>query len=304
MSSLANFLYGLWNQVFYAVSNIRVFDVIDIVVMAFLIYKAIEFLRETRAGQLVKGLVVLLAAYAVAIVFELAMLRWLIAFVMNSALVVLVVIFQPELRRLLERLGRTNLTRSHNMDEETAKISQCIDCIGKAAGMMQEQKIGALIVFERATQLGEIIQTGTLIDAEASVSMVNNIFFPKSPLHDGALIVREGRLYAAGCILPLTQNESISPLLGTRHRAAIGMSENSDAIVLVVSEETGIISIVNNGEIKRNYNAASASAELRRQLIDSELERRDNILLSSLKRFIPFGKDKTEQTKKEDTYEK
>ncbi|MBR7071130.1 MAG: diadenylate cyclase CdaA [Clostridia bacterium] len=291
MSTLYDFLYSVWNRFFSAVLSMRILDGIDILIIAFLIYKVIEFLLQTRAGQLVKGLFVLLAAYTLAILFKLTMLRWLLAIVVDSALVVLVVIFQPELRRLLERIGRTNLARGQMMDEETEKISNCIDNVGKAAGMMQEQKIGALIVFERTTQLGEIIHTGTVIDAEASVAMINNIFFPKSPLHDGALIVREGRLYAAGCILPLTQSQNVPPDLGTRHRAAIGMSENSDAIVLVVSEETGVISIINNGEITRNYNAASASAELRRNLIDSELERRDNVLFSSLKRIFSFGKN-------------
>lgn len=304
MTSLGNALYGFWNQVFYTVSNIRIFDVVDILVIAFLVYKAIEFLRQTRAGQLVKGLIVLLIAYALAIVCKLAMLRWLLAVIVDSALIVLVIIFQPELRRLLERIGQTNLTRGQMLDEETEKISQCVDHVSKAAAMMQEQKIGALIVFERTTQLGEIINTGTVIDAAASVSMVNNIFFPKSPLHDGALIIREGRLYAAGCILPLTQRQNVASHLGTRHRAAIGMTENSDAVVLVVSEETGTISIVNNGEITQNYNAASACAELRRQLIDSELERRDSISLTSLKRFNPFRKsDKTEDDRKEERHE-
>ncbi len=279
----------LWNQIIYAISNIRFpFDILDIIIVAIIIYKAIEFLRETRAGQLVKGLVVLLFAYAVARWWDLQVLRWLISAVMDSAIIVLVVVFHPEIRRLLENMGQTKLVRGQILDDDTKALSTAIDTIGKAAGTMQKMRIGALVVFERRTQLGEIINTGTVIDAEASVSMVNNIFFPKSPLHDGAMIVRNGRLYAAGCILPLTQNNDLSSQLGTRHRAAIGMSENSDAVVLVVSEETGNISIVQNGQIERGFNGASACAELRRRLIDSEALQNDNVVISALKQINPF----------------
>ena len=174
-------------------------------------------------------------------------------------------------------------------------MSVCIDHVSKAAATMQEKRIGALIVFENRTQLGEIISTGTVINAEPSVSMINNVFFPKSPLHDGAMIVRDGRLYAAGCILPLTQREDLSAQLGTRHRAAIGMTENSDAVVLIVSEETGTISIVMDGQIKRDYNPVSACAELRRILIDSELEHKENVVVSAIKRFVPFSKNNREE---------
>ena len=189
-------------------------------------------------------------------------------------------------------MGRTNFRGGKLLDGEESAVSNCIDNVSRAAGTMQEKKIGALIVFERKTQLGEIINTGTVIDAEPSVSMVNNIFFPKSPLHDGAMIVRDGRLYAAGCILPLTQREDISMQLGTRHRAAIGMTENSDAVVLVVSEETGIISIVSNGQITRNYNSASACAELKRMLVEDEQTERVSTLRALIKKIIPSKADK------------
>jgi len=273
MEAFFNSVYAFWNQIIYAISNIRIFDLLDIIIIALIVYKAIEFLRDTRAGQLVKGIVILLLAYVVAKWWELAVLRWLLSIIVDSAIIALAVIFQPELRRILEKVGHTRFSAGQLPDNER-QLSTCIDEICKAAGNMQEKKIGALIVFERATQLGEIINTGTIIDSAPSVSMTNNIFFPKSPLHDGALIIREGRLYAAGCILPLTQSQNISSQLGTRHRAAIGMTENSDAVVLVVSEETGIISIVNNGEIKRNFSAATANAELRRHLISSGVERK------------------------------
>ena len=159
---------------------------------------------------------------------------------------------------------------------------------------MQSNKTGALIVFERTTQLGDIINTGTIIDAKCSASMVNNIFFPKSPLHDGALIVRDGKLYAAGCILPLTQREDLSVQLGTRHRAGIGMTEDSDAVVLIVSEETGTISIAINGKITRDYNAVSAGAELRRHLLDGE-QRNVSSVVAALNFINPFSSKKKKE---------
>lgn len=290
MGEIFNSIYAFWNQIVYAISNIRFFDILDIFIIALIIYKAIEFLMQTRAGQLVKGLLILLLAYILANAWELSVLRWLLSIVVDSAVIAIAVIFQPELRRILEKVGHTRLGAGQ-LPEDERRLSLCIDEVCKAAGNMQEKKIGALIVFERTTQLGEIINTGTLIDAEPSFSMVNNIFFPKSPLHDGALIVREGKLYAAGCILPLTQSQHFSSQLGTRHRAAIGMTENSDAVVLVVSEETGIISVVQNGEIKRNFNAVSANVELRRYLIASDLEKK-NTVVSALKNINPLKNKK------------
>ncbi len=293
MGNVFNTIYAVWNQIVYALSNFRFFDIIDIAVIAFIFYKAIAFLRESRAGQLVKGIVLLIVLLLVADWWHLATLNWLLSSVFDSAIIVLALIFQPELRRMLEKVGRTNFSRGQLFDrEEGHSVADCIDSISKAAAVMQEKRVGALIVFERATQLGEIINTGTIIDAEASVSMINNVFFPKSPLHDGALIIRDGRLYAAGCILPLTQREDLSLQLGTRHRAAIGMTENSDAVVLVVSEETGIISIVSNGQITRNYNAVSAGAELKRLLVDSEQSDRSGAVSAVLKKIIPQKKQK------------
>jgi diadenylate cyclase len=269
-------------------------DIIDILVIAFVVYKAIEFLRETRAGQLVKGIIMLFVIYAIADWLGLAVLEWTLSKIVDSVIIVAAVIFQPELRRILERVGRTNFKTGQLLDGEQDEISKSIDCIARAAGMMQDQKIGALIVFERKTQLGEIINTGTVVDAVPSVSVVNNIFFPKSPLHDGAMIVRDGRIYAAGCILPLTQRTDISSALGTRHRAAIGMTENSDAVVLVVSEETGIISIVSNGQIKRNFNSISASVELNHLLLSEENVEKDNFVKKVMKLFTKKekGEDK------------
>ena len=270
MSGVLNAIYSAWNQIVYAVSNLRILDILDILVIAFIIYKAIGFLRTSRAGQLFKGILILLAVYVISIWWDLVTLKWLLSKVVDAAIIAAVVIFQPELRRILEKVGRTKFGRGQLFDGSASDIEKNIEDVSKAVGMMQEKRIGALIVFERTTQLGDIINTGTTLDAESSVSMINNVFFPKSPLHDGAVIIREGRIYAAGCILPLTQREDLSSQLGTRHRAAIGMTENSDAVVLVVSEETGTISLVQNGQITRNYSAVSAAAELQSLLLNPE----------------------------------
>ena len=277
-------LYAFWNQIVYAVSNMRFpFDIIDILVIAFIIYKAVGFLRESRAGQLVKGIVLLLVIYLIATWWQLTTVKWLLSSVVDSIIIAAAVIFQPELRRILERVGRTSFSKGL-VENRSNAVADCIDSVCKAAGIMQEKKIGALVVFERKTQLGEIINTGTQIDATASLPIINNIFFPKSPLHDGAMIIREGRIHSAGCILPLTQRQDLNTQLGTRHRAAIGMTENSDAVVLVVSEETGIISIVVNGFITRNYSVVSAQAELNRLLLSEENSEKGNILKTAIKK--------------------
>ncbi len=281
MEKIFDTLYTVFNQISYAVSNISFFDFVDIAILSYIIYKSIGFLKETRAGQLVKGLLILFVVYIISRWWDLVTVKWLLSNVMDAALIAAAVIFQPELRRILEKVGRTNFGRGQMFENEDDALSICIDHISKAAATMQENKIGALIVFENRTQLGEIISTGTIINAEPSPSMINNVFFPKSPLHDGAMIIRDGRLYAAGCILPLTQREDISLQLGTRHRAAIGMTENSDAVVLVISEETGTISIAVDGQITRDYNAVSAGAELKRLLLSAK-EKENKKFVSSL----------------------
>ena len=298
MGSLWNAIYSFWSYIVYAVSNMRIpLDIIDILVMAFIIYKALEFLRDTRAGQLVKGILMLIAIYFVADWLELATIEWLLKIIVNSVIIVAAVIFQPELRRILEKVGRTGLNTTQLLDGKQDAMVTTIEKVTRAAGTMQEKKIGALIVFEGKTQLGEIINTGTIVDAKPSSSMINNIFFPKSPLHDGAMIIRDGRIYAAGCILPLTQRDDISSDLGTRHRAAIGMTENSDAVVLVVSEETGVISIVTNGQITRDYNPMSANQELCRLLLTDEQKEMESVVskfVNSIKN-IKFKKGKDDE---------
>ncbi len=303
MSVIFDTAYTLWNQFIYIISNLRFFDILDIAIIAFIIYKSIGFLRETRAGQLVKGMAFLLIMYALANAFKLAVLRWLLSVVFGSAIVVIAIIFQPELRRILERVGQTKLSYLQSAESERTIVLDAVDRICKAAGQLQKTKTGALIVFERKTQLGEIINTGTIVDAVASESIVNNIFYPKSPLHDGAVIVRDGRIYAAACILPLTPNTELSSQLGTRHRAAIGMTENSDAIVLVVSEETGTISIAFNGTITRDHSVASAYTEIKSKLIDIYKEDREPPVKTFVKKLFSRKSKDNNKNKSENANE-
>ena len=272
MQAIFDAVSSFWELLVYVVKNIRLVDILDILVIAFLIYKCIDFFRKTRGGQLVKGLILLLIMSLVAQWLDMVTVNWIMVRIIDSLLIIAVVIFHPEIRRVLERVGTSKLGllgKGSVTDAEEENLSKCIDAACKAAGTMQEQKCGALMVFERNTQLGEIISTGTTVDAEATSPLICNIFYPKSPLHDGGMILRKGRVYAAGCILPLTQNTNLSRELGTRHRAAVGMSENSDAVVVVVSEETGTISLAVNGELRRGFDAITLHNELAELLIDT-----------------------------------
>lgn len=297
-SSIIDSIYLFFNQIFYTIASIRFFDIIDILIVSFIVYKAIEFLRETRAGQLIKGVVVLLVVFILADTLNLVSIKWILDTIFDVALIAIIVIFQPELRRALERMGQANIKAigradSTNLFEE--RMNNCIDVICQGVSVMSDKRIGALIVFERNTMLGDIANTGTVLGAEPSYEMLLNIFFPKSPLHDGALIVRDGYFHSAGCILLLTTNNTLSSQLGTRHRAAIGMSENSDAVVLVVSEETGIISVAVNGNIKRDFNSVTLKEELYNQL-KVQGKNKDNALVSKILKVF-FGKNKGGKSK-------
>ena len=261
----------------YFVSIIATFqwpDIIDILIVAFLIYKAFQLVRETRAQQLIKGIALLVVAYYVSHLLNLRTMSFILLNIVNYGVIALVVVFQPELRNALERLGSTRVNRItffslnfNNSKDEEQRNQEAILSVCEAAQSMQKGRIGALILFERAIRLGDIISTGTVINANISPELIENIFYPKSPLHDGALVIREGRLCAAGCFLPLSQNQEISRELGTRHRAALGISENSDVLVVVVSEESGIISLVEHGIIKRNMTSDTLRIALEQALL-------------------------------------
>lgn len=249
-------------------------DAVDVIIVTVLLYSAIKLVRETRASQLVKGIILLLLLFFVSSYFNLMMLNTIMHSFFQYAFVLVAILFQPEIRKALEQVGLSKVGRSLASavgvkERETDKdaVRRAIEGVVDATAILQQLRMGALIVFERRTKLGEIAATGTTVEADPSAQLIGNIFFNKAPLHDGAMIIREGRVYAAGCILPLTASDSVSAELGTRHRAALGMSENSDAVIVVVSEETGQISIAMGGKLTRNYNRASLAEALEKALI-------------------------------------
>ncbi len=230
-------------------------DILDILFVALIIYGAIVLIRDTKAIQLAKGFILIFIIYAVVSLLKMQASSYLFSLFFPNLLLILVVIFSPEIRHAIESVGRSSLNNIIKGNDKTKKyepVSRMINSVCRSCADMSDDKVGALIVFERGSLLGQIIDTGTRIDAEPSVEMIENIFFPKAPLHDGAMIIKDRRICAAGCILPLTANTNINSSLGTRHRAAIGMSEQSDALIVVVSEETGIISVAEKGNLKRN----------------------------------------------------
>lgn len=236
-------------------TGIGITDVIDILIVAFVVYKVLGFIRESRAGQLVKGLLILLAAFFVSDIFQLYTLNWILKGTMTVGIIALIVVFQPELRRGLEYMGRSKLIRPMFGKVNKNKAKSISVEVARAIENMSATRTGALLVVERQTALTDICETGTVLDANITAGLIETIFYEGSPLHDGALIIRGDKLYSAGCVLPLTENKSISKALGTRHRAGIGITEASDALVFIVSEETGIVSMAEDGKLDRFLDA-------------------------------------------------
>lgn len=243
------------------IKSIKITDIIDILIVSYVIYKIIQLVRGTRAVQLLKGIVVIVVAWLLSIWFNLDTLRWMMNQMVTVGVLAVIVIFQPELRRALEQLGRGKLFVRQNFDDEQ-EYNKRIGEVIRSVNYMSRKKIGALIVFERETGLNEYIESGIPLEALVSSELLINIFIPNTPLHDGAVIIKQHQVMAAGCYLPLSENPFISKELGTRHRAAIGMSEVSDAICIVVSEETGQVSLVMNGQIVRDIKEESLIAKL------------------------------------------
>lgn len=254
-------------------SSVGITDVLDIVIITFLIYKLLGFIRETRAEQLAKGLLLLVVATLLSKWMHLYTLHWLLSSLISAGLVAIVVIFQPELRRALEYLGRSRITNVFGeVDKEEAKriVGQFVEAVDSMSAI----RTGALIVIEREIALNDIVETGTVIDAQITAQMIGTIFYEGTPLHDGAVIVRGDKLYAAGCVLPLTQNKELNKELGTRHRAGIGITENSDALVIIVSEETGVISVAQNGRLTRFLDGKSIEKKLLNLYFEGETEQK------------------------------
>lgn len=257
--------------------NIRIFDIIDIAIVAYVFYNIYTLIKQTRAEQLIKGILILLFATKISEVLQLQVVNWFLRNTMTVGLIAIMIVFQPELRRMLEHLGRTKFLVKNN-DDADAKVEILVNELVGSAKTLSESKTGALIILERRTGINEIIQTGTSMDAIVSKQLLNNIFFPNTPLHDGAVVIRGDRILAAGCFLPLTENKLLDQEMGTRHRAAIGISERSDCISLVVSEETGAISLAQNGKILKNLTYES----LRRLLIDNLSQKEEKSILQKV----------------------
>lgn len=257
-----------FSEIFGTIKTISFFDVIDIVCVAILFYFLYKFMRDRRSGKLILGLVVLFMLEFFSRFFDMYVIQYILQNVFQAGLIAAAVIFQPELRSALEKVGGQPLKSLKSIgDTKSSPEEIAINVVATAAADLSASKTGALIVFERSTRLGDLILTGTVIDAVPTAYLIKNIFFNKAPLHDGALIIRNARLHAAGCLLPLSQNTDIIKDLGTRHRAAIGMSENSDAVVVVVSEETGMISVAVEGVLYRGYDKDSLAEALKKLII-------------------------------------
>lgn len=232
--------------------TIKIMDIIDILVVAFIIYGIITMIQTTGAARIAKSIVIILALTVLTQLLNMYLMNYLLDKILEIGLIALVIMFQPELRRMLEKLGGKSFREVLSMKEEQREIDRVISQTVSACETMSRERTGVLIVFERDTSLMDYQKSGTVIDAQVSSELLRNIFFTKAALHDGAVIIRNERIAAAGCVLPLTQNRNISSDLGTRHRAAIGMSEVSDAVVVIVSEETGTISVAVSGMLKRH----------------------------------------------------
>ena len=293
MNTVAGFFQDIGNLI----STIGFADIVDILIVAYLIYKVIDLIRKTSSYNLARGLLVLLIALWLSGMFKLAMINYLLRKAVDIGLIALVIIFQPELRKLLAKMGSRNFygffsSKAHETSEIDAAITQTV----LACEQMSKTKTGALILFERNMKLNDIMATGTNIDSDITAELLKNIFYPKAPLHDGAAVIRKSRIAAAGCVLPLTSNNNLSKDLGMRHRAGIGASEQSDALVVIVSEETGAISVAIEGMLKRNLDKQTFEKILRNELVQEEVKK--NTAAEVISRI--FDKHKVNATESEE----
>ena len=265
-------LKSFFDHVTFAFRNIGIADVIDMAVVAFLIFKFLNIVYSTSTARVAKGIILILVLTAVTDVASMQVSNFLLDAVLELGFIALVIMFQPELRRALERFGGKNVVKELIGGKETPKgdMEKAIIATVSACEIMSKERVGVLLAFERETSLEEFFKTGTLIDAQTTEQLLRNLFFPKASLHDGAVIIRDGRVAAAGCVMPLSENAHLSSDLGTRHRAGIGTSEVSDAVVVIVSEETGTISVAIGGMLKRHLAPQTLEKLLKHELIPAE----------------------------------
>ncbi len=291
LRNLGNTIIDFFSQVKGLFATFGIVDAVDILVVAIIVFAIIRVVRESRAIQLIKGLLFLVLFYFVVNFFGLGATSYIMRNIFSNILIILVILFGPEIRNILEQMGIGNYRKvlknvfNSGVGVDIADMKKAIDAICKSCAEMSDDNIGALIVLENDTLLGDIIKTGTIIDGKCTKELIGNIFYPKSPLHDGAMVIRKDSVYAAGCILPLTNNNDISSKLGTRHRAAIGITEQSDAVAIVVSEETGEISYAANGSLKQGVSTGELRDLLTQQYIPTGSSSDDKIISKIARRF-------------------
>lgn len=274
MEYIKDFFYYIFNQF----TSMGITDIIDILLVSVIFYYIYVFIRDRRAGKLASGVVFIILILVISSFLNMHTLNYLLQNVVQVGMLAIFIVFQPELRSMLEKMGGDSINRLNRIGEqrELQQTMETINEISKSAQELSKDKTGALIVIERSTRLGDEVKSGVSVDAEISSFLVRNIFFNKAPLHDGAMIIRNNRILACGCFLPLSLNNQIVKELGTRHRAAIGISENSDAIVVVVSEETGTISLAQEGSLVRNFDRYTLKNELVNRMIDPSMLKNKN----------------------------
>ena len=286
-----NNISGFFNKVLSVFSTFRFVDFLDIVVVAIIIYLCVRIIRETRAMQLAKGIVFIALVYFVVNLLNMEAATAIFKTIFNNIILIVVILFAPEIRNILEQIGKGTARKNFKtivhpgVAVELAGIQDCIESTIQACSDLSDTRTGALIVFENETLLGNVIDSGTLLNAKPSKALIKNVFYPKTPLHDGAMVIRGNSVYAAGCILPLTKNNDLSSQLGTRHRAALGLSEQSDAIIFVVSEERGEISCAVNGTLRRDISTGDMRDILTQQYIPDNISSDDKIISKLKRRF-------------------
>lgn len=274
---MAEFFKELFDGMLKLILSVQWYDIADIIFVAFLLYYCIKLLRQTRAFNLIKGIVFVGVIYLLVSTFDMSASTFIFNNLFRDIVLVIILLFQPEIRHTIESFGRGNFKfvsffSSRSSDYQNDEKRTCASNIAKAAVNMGEKKIGALMVLEGRTPLGEIVATGSALDAAVTTPMLENIFFPKAPLHDGAVVIRDNRVHSAGCILPLSQS-AMSFELGTRHRAALGLSEMSDALVIIVSEESGLISIAHNGMLERDIKLGELTEFITSYLVSDDTDK-------------------------------
>ncbi|MBR0307836.1 MAG: diadenylate cyclase CdaA [Mogibacterium sp.] len=276
----------MWDSLLGVLLSIKITDVLDMAIVAFLLYKLLEFIKDTRAQQLFRGILLIIGAFVASEVLSLELLNWLLTGLVTVGIIAVVILFQPEIRRALEQIGRRGSFMGQFRDLGKEELYATVHKIVDAVDDFSATRTGALIAIERETMLNDIIETGVIVDAEISVRLLGNLFYEGSPLHDGAVIIRGIRIHAASCVLPLTDRASIGKNLGTRHRAGVGLSEVCDAFVIIVSEETGAISVAQNGTLRRFLDLKT----LEKMLLDIYIPAGDNKNLFSKIKNLKGGK--------------